>query len=635
MVAINKTTLDQFSYLNSSKDVLISSEAFMAPVINTPYQMARSFYSAIVSQVNPSGSESSTFGSSGFLETASYFFSNYALGCFVTAVVLNRIVAMASLRSNSQVVRLPLWSQVLLHGLAIGALGYNIVLTLQILGEHPTSDSRNYFPLTYAIVCFSHCIETFLTITTNQKPMEEFDYSIFELSIHFHSLSRSSPQPQDYVPDCLMALLGRLIIHIVEVCHKRNRRLLFSTILNLCHLGYLSRRVYYTGVDSLPFLVRYRHFPKMLALFCTFVSVAAYALACIVRLNPFSTSKVNHDFSQLQFHSFMSNWYAVLNCTGEEEFTSTLVKLAIMICNPEQNKKFGLHRELSQLNKPEELHKSFLLSGYDNKWHSIPSSSINEDTPKPKRSLWRKRNAAIIDLLTAVFKRFKYSFMQQPEAQHQNISSESTGENLNDYVSARNYSRFLSSAPSVKVGSISPEDLRYLLPENDYSSDYAWSDEESVDDILEDSDYGDDETETFDAALADLILPPLQGQPPASTTSSGSTWFLSVWSILNCEMQHNKRLTRSQYSKINESGILREIMIERLSDSKTSSNATDKSDRDLACVVCKSNIRNIVLWPCKCFAVCEDCRVSLALRGFKTCICCRSEVRGYSKVNAV
>ncbi|KAK9450869.1 uncharacterized protein V1518DRAFT_440403 [Limtongia smithiae] len=59
---------------------------------------------------------------------------------------------------------------------------------------------------------------------------------------------------------------------------------------------------------------------------------------------------------------------------------------------------------------------------------------------------------------------------------------------------------------------------------------------------------------------------------------------------------------------------------------------TTSSYRPSLCVVCHSAQRDIVLWPCKCLAVCEECRVSLALRNFKGCVCCRRDVVSFSRL---
>ena len=50
------------------------------------------------------------------------------------------------------------------------------------------------------------------------------------------------------------------------------------------------------------------------------------------------------------------------------------------------------------------------------------------------------------------------------------------------------------------------------------------------------------------------------------------------------------------------------------------------------CVVCQSSPRIVLAWPCRCLSLCEDCRVSLAMNNFGTCVCCRQEVVGFSRL---
>ncbi|SCW00708.1 LAFE_0C10198g1_1 [Lachancea fermentati] len=656
MRSVNGSGLDELAYLNQSNATLIDSSVVFSSAINYPYQIARSLYSAIASQYKEyemgTRADSMALNTSTFVESVGYFFSNYAVGCFVTALVLNRIVAMASLRANAQRVDLPLWSKFLFHAVAIALLVYNVCITLGQLGIMPAqataaSDIDSYLAQTYTIICLSHCIETFITTTTNSKPMEEFDYTIFELSIQFYSLSRNSPALAEYAPDCLMALFGRLIIHFVELTNRRNRRLMLSTVLNCGYLFYMFRSMYFFGLDAMPLTSRYRHFPKLFSLFCILVSLACYLLACIARLNPFSSSGTTSDTSQLQCQSFMNNWYANLNCTGEEEFTTTLIKLAILVCNPEQSRKHGIHREFPELNSPADIHKSFFVSGYMQKWSTMPDDSNNASHQVIERSVWQKRVLAYKELTAAFAFRIKCFFKGAGNVKVPQSSTVQQRKNYNDYVTEKNYVKFLTAgADDSNCGS------RYLLPEEDFSGDYLPSedDEENYDDQDyeyaerhdEDDDDRDNEFTEKDGsinaelacteALSDLII--ASAPSSAQETPSDLSWFLSVWTILKCKFQENKRLTRSQYSKLNEPAILREVMIERLLTSAQPA-SSDSSGIDLACVVCKTNPRNIVLWPCRCFALCEECRVSLGLRGFKTCICCRSPVNGYSKLNAV
>ena len=50
------------------------------------------------------------------------------------------------------------------------------------------------------------------------------------------------------------------------------------------------------------------------------------------------------------------------------------------------------------------------------------------------------------------------------------------------------------------------------------------------------------------------------------------------------------------------------------------------------CVVCQSAPRTVLAWPCRCLSLCEDCRISLAMNNFGTCVCCRQDVLGFSRL---
>ncbi|KAF3767490.1 hypothetical protein M406DRAFT_216032, partial [Cryphonectria parasitica EP155] len=50
------------------------------------------------------------------------------------------------------------------------------------------------------------------------------------------------------------------------------------------------------------------------------------------------------------------------------------------------------------------------------------------------------------------------------------------------------------------------------------------------------------------------------------------------------------------------------------------------------CVVCHSSPRTVIVWPCRCLSLCDDCRVSLALNNYDKCVCCRREVISFSRI---
>ncbi|TDL24881.1 hypothetical protein BD410DRAFT_766450 [Rickenella mellea] len=53
------------------------------------------------------------------------------------------------------------------------------------------------------------------------------------------------------------------------------------------------------------------------------------------------------------------------------------------------------------------------------------------------------------------------------------------------------------------------------------------------------------------------------------------------------------------------------------------------------CVICTVEQREVICWPCRCLALCDDCRANLASRfaaSKHTCPCCRRNVEGYSRI---
>ena len=50
------------------------------------------------------------------------------------------------------------------------------------------------------------------------------------------------------------------------------------------------------------------------------------------------------------------------------------------------------------------------------------------------------------------------------------------------------------------------------------------------------------------------------------------------------------------------------------------------------CVVCQMAPRSVLVWPCGCLSLCDECRVGLASKNYTACVCCRTPVVAYSKL---
>jgi len=63
--------------------------------------------------------------------------------------------------------------------------------------------------------------------------------------------------------------------------------------------------------------------------------------------------------------------------------------------------------------------------------------------------------------------------------------------------------------------------------------------------------------------------------------------------------------------------------------------AEHSTDMSRFCVICTTEARDVICWPCRCLAICDDCRENMASRfaaSKHSCPCCRRSVEGYSRI---
>lgn len=92
-------------------------------------------------------------------------------------------------------------------------------------------------------------------------------------------------------------------------------------------------------------------------------------------------------------------------------------------------------------------------------------------------------------------------------------------------------------------------------------------------------------------------------------------------------------LTRRQYSATQLSGIAEEAALESILLHRRGESTSSETEAGAPlCVVCQSEPRTVIVWPCRCLSLCEDCRVCLAMNNWSSCVTCRGKCVGYSRV---
>ncbi|CAI4048341.1 putative ubiquitin-protein ligase ASI1 SKDI_13G2490 [Saccharomyces kudriavzevii IFO 1802] len=609
--------LNSFNYLNQTSQGIISGNSTFAAVINFPYRLGLSFIGAVTLQYEQTvKSEEIPPTLRSVFDTIGFFFCPYAIFCFVIAIVLNRFVVFYAVLTNGARRTLPVWLINVFHVSAIAALTFvslgPLVLgkDFSILGNFFFTQEKILLNIFYAFA-YSYCVETIFTIMRNSSPLEGTDYSLFELSIQFYTMTNKDIKLigfSDYVIDCSMAISSRILIHFVEIFRLRNYRLLFSTFMNLCHICYLGVRVKQGGWKSLPFSVKFRHFPKLFSVAIIFISLLFFELSCLIRWDPFGKS--HNSCELLQFYPLSRNWKKYLNYTGEEDFSAMATKFALLLCSGTELMEKGIRREFPAVNIPNNVNERFYISGYLNELENPYKDDITTDCRKHHSPISKPKKITMLpNLIICIIKKLMGQIFF--------ACRNDEGKNVPDNRTSKEILKVAGSG-NIKLDSAEHEEDIQLLntPDEDFSEDYEPSEAET----LRDSDEEDleDESLIFNEtrdALLDLF------SSKDAQIPTDYDWILSTSHILQQTLLSSKTLTRTS------------ILGSTACGRNESSGA--EGDFDLSCAVCKVNERNTILWPCRCFALCEDCRISLGLRGFSTCVCCRGKVHGYCKVYPV
>ena len=270
----------------------------------------------------------------------------------------------------------------------------------------------------------------------------------------------------------------------------------------------------------------------------------------------------------------------------------------------------GIRREFPAINIPDNVNEKFFISGYLNELSKPYKENTSISFPKKNSSILKQRfflmfPKSIIWIMKKLVGQVFFGFRDNKD------------EDIPDNDPSKMLKITKTNSLNNSAGHKEDIELELLNTSDDeYSEDYEPSEVESLGDSDEENLEEDSLifNETRDALL-DLF------SSEDNEVHTDYNWIMSTSRILQQKLLSDKTLTRAS------------ILDTELSE--VDETFGTESDFDLSCAVCKVNERNTVLWPCRCYAICEDCRISLGLRGFSTCVCCRSKVHGYCKVHPV
>lgn len=608
-----------------------------------------------------------------------YLLSPFAMICFVTNLILNRIAVMTSVRAkngvakNKSAVILPLWSRVLFHGIVIVPLLYCIIQLLCELTyidnwfvKSSVDNHVFFYTRVLLIVAFSNIIESFLATTTNTRSLVDFDYSLFELSAQFFLYSISlkykiytttdleSQIKNQMLLDSLFATSSCLIIHALELLNLKDARLYISVASDIIFC-FLAKKNIIAIVNVIPLCTTFlRIWFGILPMFVIIFTVCFKFIALIV--------KRQHNSQEL---TFFQNLNKFMRKNSDQEMMMTIMKLSKLLLQSSANPTIVNGVSDGTQDEKIPINNNYLISGYLKKLETTPDDIMpkleSQYETKIKLNLpyiFIKFRLSVeifqllfislygtlkkIVLCLLVLLRLKKRNIEPKEKKNTN-KKDKKFKDLNKLITSKNYYKFLTRFVDPIENNYNGKQSnnnQYLLPDQDTSSDYELPTSGSDNKFLKSHDkekYVPMDIKSMKNELVQLFL---DFNSNMVQSTENLNWYNSMYSILKYELQNDKeRLTRSQYGKLNDEAILKEVILERWTANENSHNhnieESDDEEQDFTCVVCLQEARNIVFWPCRCLATCDDCRDALGSRGIHVCVACKTEVKGYTKLNIV
>lgn len=526
---------------------------------------------------------------------------------------------------------------------------------------------------------WSSIVETFYTVTANMAQFNNHNITFSKNIIPLFYILKYQNVKKPFGIDLWYLLSTRFMIHILELCEKREWFLPIDSLVNCLLIISYKQFFDYNSTNYPDYISRIFIFPKLLALSYCFISQILYWC----RIGD------NNIWEICQYH-----WIEY----QAKSFQEFIITLAIRHASHGTTTITNTKDDDDENNIP--IHK-YSISGYLYQYGTYPKwNEYNKDDIETKKKANKRtpRNSiyqykplqgkftlvdAYISLVALiswtnfnVTNYLKVKILQRNKSlsndqlHHHDHHCSDKIKDLNRLITKKNYGKFLSRPGNDTTNNTTDaKKLSYLLPNFDSSKDYipsvnpndALYDTEDwfrkQDEMISNED-NEDKISLHDE-LWQLLLSFNHGNPTdPGLNNEDLMWQISMWSLLRHQIVEDKRLTRSQYANETCKELVSEVMMEQRFNSTISNDeeegervdtnkrlfCDDESDDEdnndeisdaLVCPLCQQHPRNVVVWPCQCLAVCDDCRLQLGHRAIKNCISCAETVEGYSKVNFV
>lgn len=528
-------------------------------------------------------------------------FLRYMVMCVAVGVALNRTVVFAATRQQ----QLPGLSAWLLRATAVYALTGAAAAVARVyvdaygdafgIGPFLSDAPHDVLWRLFLCLCGLQFSEHFISSASHGLSHGHHALTLFEVAVVF--AGQKSPPPPLVLVMALFACGDSIVLHVVEMAGTPRLRLPLTTAVAVAYLATVVRLVA-AGTDSPPVMMLLWTGPSLVM---STLVVMCLALALLTMVLTRSTNLQALDLYNPDDPAALK-W--------SDNFSAALQKcarLTMMLAA-----KINHSQHIQHISWP--LHTFVDRNGYANHQefdgsavfveHPEPSpAALLYDDPgtiaqalAPNSAIGRREVALVAAVLQAwdvatsvVAGRVPRVLLRQYPWMAEDAEQPVDLDLLDAGFVGEHYAAVLAA----------------VLPEEDNGGD--WEEFSSGGDDDEDADENESDVDP------DVSLPLVLDS-------------LAESQILLSHMNHSgPRLTRSMFRRASHAApeaTLAQVVGARRADALEGP----------MCVVCHLAAREVILWPCRCFAICDPCRVLLLMRDFDCCLCCRQPVRGYSRV---
>lgn len=535
-------------------------------------------------------------------------------------------------------------------------------------------------------ICISHFIETFSSVIQGQVPHSDTGMTLFEYSMAFQEVQSSSALHIEVAVVAITSALSLISLHILGIFNSFNYRLIPSTIFGASFLSYFAWSVFNGNLFYFPTVCIIGYLPNLIISCAIVICFAVYLLSAIMAGGAdnlaTSWSRANISLKDDFYGCLFKIGVLALTVTSQATFDQETAIVNQPSCTWTENEvDFAFKKpetkpvKLTELapslldtssdNLPPYVKKNIRKSPYSNE-SPLPPELINKKTRTKTTSDYKLTTLSRFHMLTKILQalvfivaQFLFNIFWNLGLKHLwHPKIETSEESINDETESTQGYKPQNLEHFDVNNTENYQNLLWgnLLPDNDISEDYSPENEAySTDEegLEYESDYETDagngvlnyvshvarqrgqasqepRVKSTLQELYDLVMPTEDSL--LSLLSPKTPEEIEAKRILISHLEdakENNPVTRSKYSKRSwdESQALLRLIEERRRKF-----VADDEIRETLCVVCQTAHRQIILWPCRCLSLCDDCRLALVTQEFKGCVCCRREVTSFSKI---